>query len=151
MNADALWFLDTLVRIPVARANDGAGVSVVDSVAPRGDSPPLHIHRTEDEVFHVVDGEMTLRLGEQELRVHAGETLLAPKGVPHTYRVDSETARFLAITTGGDFEAFVREFSRPAEHLGLPEPSGPPSLEAQQALGATAATHGIDLVGPPLS
>ena len=150
MQTEALWFLDTLVRFPVARPDGADGPSVLETVARRGDSPPLHVHRTEDEIFHVIDGELTVRVGEGELRARAGDTLLAPGGVPHTYRVDSATARFLAITASGEFERFVRGCSRPAEHLAPPEASGPPSPEAQEALAAAAAAHGVDIVGPPL-
>jgi hypothetical protein len=45
----------------------------------------------------------------------------------------------------------VRAVSRLAARPELPEPaSGPPSADAIQALRATAAKYGIDLVGPPL-
>jgi hypothetical protein len=40
--------------------------------------------------------------------------------------------------------------SRPAARPELPEPAGPPSADAIQALRAAAAKYGIDLVGPPL-
>src|SRR5439155_6855967 len=62
---------------------------------PGGDSPPLHVHRTEDELFHVLDGMLTLRVGDDLIELAAGATALAPKAVPHTYRVDSPTARWL--------------------------------------------------------
>jgi quercetin dioxygenase-like cupin family protein len=68
------------------------GRSVLESLAPHGDSPPLHIHHTEDEVFHVIAGELRFQLDDQDVRLAPGETLLAPKGVPHTYRVESHRA-----------------------------------------------------------
>jgi uncharacterized cupin superfamily protein len=93
-----LWFLDTLVAIPVAHTDGTDGVSVIESCAPCADSPPLHVHHREDEVFHVFEGELLLRVGESEFRLGSGETALAPKGVPHTYRVESpEGARCLVI------------------------------------------------------
>ena len=92
-----------------------------------------------------------MRVQDQEHRVGAGEILLAPKGVPHTYRVESsQGGRFLTVTVRGDFERFVRAMSRPAERPELPRPAGPPSPEAVQALSAAAAKHGIEIVGPPL-
>ena len=54
------------------------------------------------------------------------------------------------MTVRGAFERFVRAVSRPAERPELPEPAGPPSTDAIQALRASAAKHGIELVGPPL-
>src|SRR3954447_20398278 len=111
-----LWFLNTEVTIKVSHLNGSDGVSVLEHRAPHGNSPPLHIHRTEDEIFHILEGEMLFRISDRELRAGAGETLLAPKNIPHSYRVESaEGARWLTITRGGDFETFVRSCGRPAE------------------------------------
>ena len=147
--AEQLWFLDTLVSVHVPHGTGADGVSVIESRARRGDSPPLHVH-AEDEIFHVLEGEMTIRVGEEDRRAAAGESLLAPAGVPHSYRVESEEARWLVVTARGDFERMVRSFSRPAPVEALPEPSGPPSPEQAAALAAVCDQHHIQLVGPPL-
>ena len=146
-----LWFLDTLVTLH-ARHDDGRdGVSLIESRAPYGDSPPLHVHHTEDEVFHLLDGELRLHAGDEDMWLRPGETLVAPKGVAHTYRVESPGgARWLIVTTHGDFEHFLREMSRPAEHGELPAPAGPPTPEQADALAVLAGAHGIEFVGPPL-
>jgi mannose-6-phosphate isomerase-like protein (cupin superfamily) len=79
---------DTRVTIPIGHDDGTDGVSVIDSAG-----------AIEDEVFHVLEAELRLRIGESDLRVGAGETALAPKGVPHTYRVESaDGARWLVIT-----------------------------------------------------
>ena len=127
------------------------GISVLEHRAPYGSSAPLHLHRSEDEIFHVLEGEFRVKVRDQEHRLGPGDILLAPKGVPHTYRVESlKGGRCLTITVGGDFERFVRAVSRPAERSELPEPAGPLSAEAVEALRATAAKYGIEIVGPPL-
>ncbi len=149
--ANQLWFLNTLVTVRVSGSDGQDGLSILEHRAPHGDSPPLHIHRTEDEVFHILEGEFRLKIDEHEHRLGAGEILLTPKGVPHTYRVESAAGgRWLTITVRGDFERFVRAMARPAERLELPEPAGAPSAEAIEALTATAAQYGIEIVGPPL-
>ena len=74
-----LWFLDTRVVIRVS-CDDGADeVSVLEHQAAYGDSPPLHVHHNEDEIFHVIQGELQFRLGDRDLRATAGDTVLAPK------------------------------------------------------------------------
>jgi mannose-6-phosphate isomerase-like protein (cupin superfamily) len=124
---------------------------VLEHRLPHGSSPPLHIHHTEDELFHILEGEFRIKVQDQEQRVGPGAILLAPKGVPHTYRVESaQSGRCLTITVRGDFERFVRAVGQPAPRPELPPPSGPPSAEAIQALKTTAAKFGIELVGPPL-
>lgn len=144
-----LWFLDTLVTPQVPSSAGGDGVSVLESRARRGDSPPMHVHR-EDEIWHVLEGRMTFVIDGREHVAERGDTVLGPRGLPHSYRVDSDEARWLVITARGDFERFVRAFSRPAESGSLPAPSGPPSPEAAAALAAACREHGIELVGPPL-
>jgi quercetin dioxygenase-like cupin family protein len=146
-----LWFLNTLVTFPVSHADGSDGISVMESLARQGDSPPYHIHHTEDEAFHLIEGELVFLVDGKTKRVLPRETHLAPKGVPHTYRVVSEQARWLVVTTHGDFERFVREAARPAQENALPPPAGPPTLEEQNALGELALRHGIELTGPPLT
>jgi quercetin dioxygenase-like cupin family protein len=146
----SLWFLNTQVTIHLSAQGGSDGISVLEHRASQGDSPPLHIHHDEDEVFHVLEGEVRYRVGDHEHRARAGETLLAPKGIPHTYRVESTEARMLTITRGA-FESFIRAIGRPAEHNGLPDLSGPPTPEQAEALARTCQQFGIELVGPPLS
>lgn len=123
---EKLWFLNTLVSVQVPHSGASDGVSVLESRAPRGDSPPLHVH-DEDEIFHLIEGVMRLRVGGDEVVLHPGETINAPRGIAHSYVVESDEARWLIITAKGEFESFVRSFSRPAPSAELPEPAGPPS------------------------
>ena len=146
-----LWFLDSFVIIRVSTSDGPDGISVLEHRMPYGSSPPLHLHRTEDELFQILEGEYLLKFQDKEQRIGPGTIVLLPKGVPHTYRVESaQGGRCLTVTVRGDFERFVRAISRPAEREELPKPAGLPSADAMQALRATAARHGIEFVGPPL-
>ncbi|HEX6068218.1 MAG TPA: cupin domain-containing protein [Longimicrobiaceae bacterium] len=150
--AEPLWFLDTLVTIRVAHGEGDDGLSVIENRARHGDSPPLHVHHSEDELFHILEGDFRFVVGGEERRGGPGDLILTRRGIPHTYRVESpEGGRWLTITTRGDFENFVRELGRPAERPELPSPSEPPSPEQAQALAAVALRHRIELVGPPLT
>ena len=131
---DELQFLDNRVRIHGSAADDG--FALIDSVAPAGSQPPLHVHRDEGEGFYVLDGELTLWVGDDTHTLRSGEYLFAPADVPHTIRVGAGGARWLVIA-GGRFESFVRTVSAIA---GAPGPA---------ELGRIAAGHGIDLLGPP--
>jgi quercetin dioxygenase-like cupin family protein len=145
-----LCFLNTHVTILVSARDGSDGISVLERRAQQGDSPPLHINHDEVEIFHVLEGEVRYRVGDQESRASAGETLLTPKRTPHTYRVESAEARMLTVTRG-EFENFIRAFGRPAERQGLPDPSGPPTPEQAETLAHACRQFGIELVGPPLS
>jgi quercetin dioxygenase-like cupin family protein len=149
---ERLWFLNTLVTVRVSAGEGSNGTTVLEHTAPFGDSPPLHVHRHEDEVFHVLAGELRLVVGGQELTLRAGETAVAPAGIAHTYAVVSaEGARMLTVTCRGDFERLVRALSRPAERDGLPPAAGAPTPEQQAALAAACLAHDVELVGPPLA
>jgi mannose-6-phosphate isomerase-like protein (cupin superfamily) len=147
-----LWFFDTLAIVRVGQYAGRDGIAVLERLAPHADSPPLHIHYDEDEVFYVLEGELRIQAGDADARIGPGEAMLAPSGIPHTYRVESsEGARWLNITTHGDFVRFMVALSRPAERIELPAPQGPPTPEQAEAVAASAREHGIEFVGPPLA
>ena len=132
---DELQFLANRVRIPISGAQTGGAFALIESTAPAGDQPPLHVHRDDDEGFYVLEGELTLWVGDQTHVLRAGDGLLAPKRIPHTLRVGEGGARWLVAAAPAGFEAFVR-----AVAAATPEP---------EELSRLAAEHGIDILGPP--
>ena len=108
--------------------------------------PPLHVHRHDDETFYVLEGEVTLFVAGEQTVLDAGQAALAPRDVPHAYRVESEEARWLVIATPAGFDAFVREVAEPAPAEELP-PAGRPFDPA--VLGRAAAKAGIEILGAP--
>ena len=144
-----LWFIDNLARVRLDGEASGGAIAIVESTGRRGDMPPLHVHHREDEVWHVLAGRLSIHLPGGSGEIGPGEAAFGPRGVPHTYRVESPRARWLVTTARGDFERFVRSLARPAESDDLP-PLQPPTSEQVEHVAATAAAHGIELVGPPL-
>ena len=74
-----LWFVGTEVTIRVSETESGDRISVLDYLAPFGNSPPLHRHIDEDEIFHIISGTLRFVVGEKELTASAGDTLLGPR------------------------------------------------------------------------
>ena len=128
-------------------ANGRSHVPAVALVGPAGAQAPLQVH-DEDERFFVLEGDVTLFVGEEELRAAAGCSLLAPRGRPHALRADTDV-RIAVTTTTGRFERFLRRIARPAGGAGLPFPERPPTPEEAAALTRAAAEHGIEILGPP--
>lgn len=150
-SGEAFWFKGTLVHVRLSWNAGLDRVSVVEHFMPYGESPPLHIHRNEDEVFHLLEGEMRIHIDGTETVARAGETVLAPKGKPHSFRVLSkEGARCLTITSGGDFENMIRQMGEPARGSGLP-PQMEPTPDMIVALYEACARNSIEIVGPPLA
>jgi quercetin dioxygenase-like cupin family protein len=144
--AEPLWFLGGLVYVHIDGRRTGGAFTLSERRARRGDMPPLHVHHRDDETFHLLDGELTLHVGEQTIALTAGQTALAPRRVPHTYRVESETARWLLINSPAGFERFLRAAGERADGEQLP-PEGRPFDPA--ALAELAAEQGIEILGPP--
>ncbi len=147
---ELFWFLNNLLAIPVSAAQGEDNISVVEQWAAHGDSPPLHIHHSEDEVFVCLAGRLRINIDGKDVYLEAGGTAMAPKGKPHSFRVESKDgAHFLAITTGKDFEDMVRRVARKATAATLPEPAEP-TEDMKAALTRICAEHRIEIVGPPL-
>jgi mannose-6-phosphate isomerase-like protein (cupin superfamily) len=142
---ERIWFLGGLVTVHIP-ADAGLGFSLVESLVPAGQQPPLHLHHTDDEGFYLLEGRLTIWVGAERIDLEPGQFALAPHGVPHTYRVESEEgARWLVTSSDASFDRFVRAYGEPATEDKLPDPVEP-DLDR---LAALADEHGIEILGPP--
>ena len=141
----SLAFLDGTARIIVSRTEGERDVSVIEIAMPAGAMPPPHVH-DEAESVYVLEGEVTFHVGHETIRARASDEVELPRGVAHTYRVESrQGARWLSVTSPGRFEDFVRAVARPSE-------TGTPALATLAelvAFTAAAARNGIEIVGAP--
>ena len=143
-----LWHLDDLMTVKALAADTGGRLALWEQQLPHRSSPPLHVHSREDEAWYVLDGALTVQVAERTFAAEAGSFLWAPRGLPHTFRVDSPTARLLGIAVPAGFEQFFLATGRPAVTPTIPPPAdGPPDMGA---LVAAAADHGVEILGPPL-
>lgn len=144
-DGEALWFFGTLLTVKASAEQTGGRFALVEQYAPRGMATPLHIQPDDDETFYVIEGDLTFYLEDgQPIPASAGSFVHIPAGTPHAFQVDSETARFLDLTTP-QHESFMRAAGEPAKERVLPPP-GPPDMER---VGAAAQQFGVDIVGPP--
>lgn len=160
---ERLWFLGTLVR-PLLDANEGSGrLAAMEILFPRGAAPPLHSH-PQDESFYVLEGEVAVWIvdaaraaddgdppawaAEPTRRCGPGAFVHAPAGVPHSFRVESDTARMLVLSTPPGVEGYIRSLAEPAEWPWLPPPPAGPRASAERMAEAERAT-GMVRHGPP--
>lgn len=147
-DGEALWFTTNRITIKARAEDTGGAFGLIEAQAPPGASPPLHVHHREDETFWVLEGEVSVRCGEDTFRLGAGDFAFLPRGVAHTFVVEGEApARFVNVITPGGFEGFFADAGRPAEGPGLP-PAGPPDVEL---LARVSAAYDSELVGPPMA
>jgi mannose-6-phosphate isomerase-like protein (cupin superfamily) len=59
----------------------------------------LHVHYSDDEAWHVLEGTLTFRFVDRQVGVPAGATVFVPAGVPHTYHEANGPTRYLIIMT----------------------------------------------------
>jgi len=141
---EGVWFADSLLSYKVTGEETHGKLALAEVCAPRGSGSPVHTHRHEDEAWYILDGELTLWLGEDSRRATGGDFVFGPRGVCHRFRVDSDVARFLILVTPAGFEDFTRACGWPATVRTLPPPDLPPHSEME--LVAAARRHGIDIV-----
>ena len=144
---EQLWFLGTLAIVRVAGEASAGRFALIEFLFPQNASPPLHTH-PQDESYIVQEGRLTLQADEQRFELVAGAAAVVPMGVAHTFRVDTESARVLVLSTPAGLERMVREGSVRATQPTLP-PSETPRPSPEQ-LEELFRAHGQVNLGPPL-
>lgn len=97
-----------------AGADDGLGsVSLVEAELGPGDAgPPAHRHAGLTDYFYVLDGTLTVLLGEEGHRVPAGGYALVPPGNVHSVaNMADEPVRFLNVTAPGGLERYLKDLA----------------------------------------
>ena len=144
---EPLWFLGTLARVLLDGEATGGRFAVIEFLFPKGASPPLHSH-PQDETFYILDGEVTVWVEDKPRHCRPGATAFAPSGTPHSFRVESDTARMLVLSTPAGIEHYVRALSEPAEWPWLQPPADGPRVPAER-IETVERELGVVRHGPP--
>jgi quercetin dioxygenase-like cupin family protein len=109
--------LGTPMLLRVFGRDTNGTLAVVESHDAPGGGPPPHIHQREDETFQVLEGEYEFMTAGKTVVARSGDTLFAPRGIPHTYRCISESGGKLSVTlTPAGFENFFSEIGAMSPH-----------------------------------
>ena len=107
MDGERLTFGDVKILIRVSTPD----ICVLEELPPMVDTP-RHVHEREDELFVSLEGDHVIELDGQEHRIAPGESVFAPRGVPHAQRrVVAGEGRLLVVTTPGGLDGFFRELA----------------------------------------
>jgi quercetin dioxygenase-like cupin family protein len=117
---------------------DSGGLLVLENTFHAKGGPARHLHYEQDEWFYAVESEFLIEAGPERLRLKPGDSLLAPRQVPHVWaHVGDARGRILiAFIPAGKMEAFFREVTK----ANAMPPQDPALWRA----------HGMELLGPPL-
>jgi quercetin dioxygenase-like cupin family protein len=133
----AIGGFTTVVKVP-AEATGGSVAIVEHTLEPGLLGAPLHRHSREDETSIVMEGRLTVQVGNAVVQVGMGETIVKPRGVFHTFwNAGTRPARFIEVISPGGFESYFAEL-----HRVIPRDGTPPDMDALVAL---AARYGMEL------
>ena len=136
------WFFGMLAQVRASAADTAGRYTLVEVTAPAGLAAPLHVHHTEDEGFYVLEGSVTVVVGDDTVDLTAGGHAFGPRDVPHRFTVGPDGARMLWVLTPGGFEGLVEEASVPAGAPTVPPPGIAPPADIADIL----ERHGNELL-----
>lgn len=144
--APAYWLVDVLWIVLADGRDTGGRFSLMEQLLPRGSGPGPHKHTWSDETFYMLDGEITLLIGDDVRTARKGDFVVVPRSTRHAFRVDSETARFLNGYTPASMEALIVEMATPAGTRTLPPAGAAPQPKMNPDL---LLRYGMDVVPGP--
>ena len=136
------WFFGMLAEVKASAADTAGQYTLVEITAPPGLESPLHVHYEEDEGFYVLEGSVTIVVGDETVELAAGQHAFGPRDVPHKFAVGPDGARMIWVLTPGGFENFIEDASVPAESPTVPPPSVVPPENAAEIV----RRHGNELL-----
>ena len=119
----------------------GGAAFVWETQSPPGAIVPPHIHRVEDELIYVVEGQLEVTVGAETYTLGTGDLVKMPRGVPHGIRMaESGPAKTLwTVVPAGKMEGLFQALG------GLPA-NEPPDLEQIMRI---FREHDLEPLPPP--
>ena len=112
-----------------------------------GGGPVPHSHSRENESIFVLEGQVTIHVGQDSVVATKGSYISLPRHVPHWFRNESAAeARLLFTIAPAGLERFFFECGRevPADQ-GLPSP---PTAEERARIQNRASAYGLTIFHP---
>ena len=136
------YFDVALGSILLSGEDTGGAYCLLDLKVAPGKGVPRHTHTREDEALFVLSGELEAIVGDEVFTLRAGETLIAPRNIPHQLRNSGAVANhYLILFSPAGFEEFLKATSVPASDNAV-APTEPPALAVRNVF-ELAADYGI--------
>ncbi len=126
-------------RIDFKVVTQDASLLILENTFHQRGGPARHLHYHQDEWFYALEGRFVVEIGEQRFELNPGDSLFAPRRMPHVWAHvgDARGRMLITFTPAGSMEAFFRKVT---EANAMP-PQDPELWRA----------HGMELLGPPLT
>jgi quercetin dioxygenase-like cupin family protein len=138
----SVWYSGWLLTFLATAEETRGQFALIEATARRGNVPPRHIHHREEETLYVLEGEMTVSVGDRTFKATPGTMVCLPRDVAHSFAIESEQLRMLILLTPAGLEGFFKEFSVPAPAMTLPPANEPGYGDVQRMLEA-APRYGL--------
>lgn len=117
---------------------DSNDILIIENTFHEKGGPARHLHYDQEEWFYAVGGEFLIEVGDEQFKLGPGDSLLAPRKVPHVWAFTggNRGRMLIAFMPAGKMEAFFREVT---------EANAMPPLHPE-----LWHSHGMELLGPPL-
>ena len=128
------------IDLKVVGGQTNGGLLILEQIDDRKGGPPRHVHPSQDEWFYVIQGKYVIEVGDSRFELGPGDSVLAPRGVPHVWaHIGENTGRMLVeFQPAGLMEAFFVQATQLSGVAAGPE------------MAQLFSDHGMQLVGPPL-
>ncbi len=129
------------IDFKVSTLDTNGGFFVIENTDALKGGPPRHLHHEQEEWFYVVESDYVVEIGDERHSLGPGDSVLAPRKVPHVWAHVGEGVGRLIVTfqPAGEMEAFFGEL---AKVEGAPQP---------EELRKLFHSHGMEVTGPPLA
>ncbi len=115
-----------------------------EAIVPPGGGPPPHVHSREEEGFYILEGEITLHVGEERIVATAGMFANIPVGTPHSFKNDGKKpAKMLISVAPAGLEKMFFEVGAPVAQGATT--ASPPTKEEIEKLLAVAPRYGVEI------
>jgi mannose-6-phosphate isomerase-like protein (cupin superfamily) len=131
------------VRILTTGAQTSGRHDLVDAFQLPDSATPLHLHTRYEERLFVLEGECTLWIGPDTVRVGRGDYCAIPLNTPHAIKAGRDGCRSLLISSPAGFAELIIRAATPA-HL-----AGPDTEIDLELFASVSAELGDQILGPP--
>src|SRR5437867_9028781 len=108
----SVWLGGLGVDFKIAADATGGAFAIVEHPIEPGRLVPPHVHTREDEFSYVIEGEIGVRVGDQEAQAPQGSYIFKPRGVPHTFwNAGTQLARIIEIISPPGLDKFFEELA----------------------------------------
>jgi quercetin dioxygenase-like cupin family protein len=140
---EELHIMGGLFNCIVSSKDTNGDFCAYDTIRFEKGGPAFHFHHNQDEWFYNIRGEFIVQVGEDIFNLKPGDSLFAPRKIPHAFAKisDGEAQMLVMFQPAGSMEDFFKQMSKYGSNI---------PKDQENKLKELWRTHGMEIVGPPL-